>query len=439
MMVGKTDMTMRPADRERRGARARNEEGVSATLVILSFFMLLGVAALAIDGGFLWLSQRGQVADTDSAALSAARLLLDDQCATQTEVDTVAARTVDLNDSRTSLYDRDPLAGGDNVEVRRPSGSTCSDPNVTVVVTTEREAASVFSGALGFGAVDTGVVSYAQVGAATDFSGVLPFALCDKTDHVLEWKAYVNARRAADPNALVDYFAAATAFDAAAVPPVPPHSTASYSGAQTPVHRIPFTKNFVGVDACGVDSPGNWGYVDFDGGSVGSGSCSADALCSWVRNGYEPGVTIGTPGDPLTYDCDGSDTESPTDDCQAGPGFRKDLQDELETYWKCPSGVLTEDCPTLYFVLYDGPGVSDGATPAPGGGATDAYNLSGVIGVVLRDIGPNTPPVTSSTAYMDLEFVDKAYTGPVTSIPSGYTGPLAPVLCGASTFDRCNQ
>lgn len=398
-----------------------DEDGVSAALLLFSLFMFLAVATLAIDGAFLFLSQRGQVADTDSAALAAARAIIDEPCIDQAGVETAATGLIEANDPAT-----DPV-GVATFPARDPLICT---QDTAVRVTTRRPTVSIFRGAVGFGDSDSGVRSTAQVVAPTEIGGIVPLAFCDADSHVQEWRLFVRDVRDGDR-------AAAVAAYNAANPPDDDHPTTDYAGARTPVHRIPFDKNFPGgngngsptPNACGVEAPGNWGWVDFDGGDNGAGSCNGrgngpqDKLCPWVVDGYEPGVTLGTPGDPTTYDCDAADAETPPDDCPGAPGFRRNLAAALEDRWQCPAATPTPDCDVLFVVLYDGGNAA--------GGNRAEYAFTGVMGLVLRDVGGNN----ANRAYLDVELVDATYSGPGGRVPAGYTGPLGVALCGAGDHE----
>lgn len=419
-------MTGGRGDQAPRPTWAADDEGATAVLFVFSFFVLLGAALLAIDGGLLWLSQRGQVADTDAAALAGVGHLLAEPCASQSEVDAVAAALVQANDPAADLADRLPAVAGDNVEVRTPTGA-CSI-NTTVVASTRREAVSVFAGAFGYGPIDTGVTSLAQVVAPPDIEGVVPLAFCEDDEHVAEWQAYVADLRdgaGGATAALAAYVAASSG---------PDHAPAgTYPGARTPVHRLPFDKGFAtGTNDCGVEHPGNWGWVDFDGSQgqgAGVGQCASgsDRLCDWAVNGYGPGVRLGTPGDPTTYDCDAGDSESPPDDCPAGPGFRTGLRNAFAGEWRCGATTPTEACEVVWVVLYDG-----GNSAA---GVVTEYFVSGLMPLVLREFGGTN----ASNGFLDVELIDFTYAGPGGPVPAGYTGPLGVALCGAGDFDNCNQ
>lgn len=410
--------------RSRRRALVDEQEGATAAAFVVSFFMLLSVGLLAIDGGFLWLSQRGQVADTDSAALAAARQLLDEPCSTQPQVDAAAGALVTANDAATTIRGQ--------VNVGR-AASAC-DVNATTVVTTERRAPSIFAGALGFGPVDTAVKSHAQIVAPTSIKGVVPVALCESDEHVEEWKIFVEDIRNgnvgdvdARADAIADYNAAASG---------PDHPTSSdagdaYTGARTPVHRMQWGANFASQDGdpendCDLNVPGNFGWVDFPGTSNGNGCGDDGGLCEHARNGYEPGVSLGMPGSPATYDCDAADAT--LDECRGAPGLRPPVRSELVNNWLCPPAEDTFlDCPSMFVVLYD--------SGNDLGGNNAEYNFTGVAAVVLRDF----VIVNANEGWMDVELIDPQYTGPGTKVPTGYTGPLGVVLCGAGDFHNCNQ
>ncbi len=69
----------------RRMARIHQEEAGAVAVVVAVFiaFVVLGLSALAIDGGSLWQSQRALVTDTDAMALAGARTLAEfEECST---------------------------------------------------------------------------------------------------------------------------------------------------------------------------------------------------------------------------------------------------------------------------------------------------------------------------------------------------------------------
>ena len=145
--------------------RLREEHGAVATIVAIMLVVLLGMAALVIDEGWLLGSRRRIVQGTDASALAAAM-----SCGLQEgqgSADGVAVSYAQANDANAVIADGYPFYD--------PS---CDAPGgrVTVEVTSEEE--QFFAPAAGRPA--TAQVRWratAVWGAATGFSGVVPFML----------------------------------------------------------------------------------------------------------------------------------------------------------------------------------------------------------------------------------------------------------------------
>lgn len=219
------------------------ERGAVAIIVAISMFMIIGLAALAIDLGNAWQERRHVINGTDAGALAAAGVYSDsadssDGCAIAP--DFVLANSDADPDSITCEMSGDGVRG-----------------LVTVSASTPLD--YVFAPVLGID--DTTVHSATTVRwgpAENSASGMRPFAMCID---FLEANGLAGWNRI-DP-----------------LGPLP----------------VPYGE---GETVCG-DAPGNWGLVDFDGGANPTGD-----IRDWIRGGYDDDVFWGTRGEPLFADVD---------------------------------------------------------------------------------------------------------------------------------------
>jgi hypothetical protein len=209
-------------------SRTRDERGAVALIAALSMVMILGGAAISVDLGNAWQSQRQLHTATDSAALSAAEVyaLKGNGC------DSVAGSYITQNDS--SSTKTSCTTGTGNAS---SSGYVTVGASKTVDWRFVNQANKVIHSQ-----------TSAEWGLPASAEGMRPFALC--TDFA-PFKAWMN-----DP--------------------------AGPAGTSATI-QVPFTKNGLG---CG-QSPGNWAFLDYDGTAGG-----ANDLKDWFANGYPDPVSF---------------------------------------------------------------------------------------------------------------------------------------------------
>lgn len=216
-----------------------SERGVVGAIAAVVFTMALGLSAIVIDVGNSWQQRRSAITATDAAALAAGQSYAhgENGCAASLVEYYIAAN----NDDAT-------LASCVHVP---PAGGTRGRVTVTAEVTVDFIFAPIF------GIDDSTVTSsttVAYLAANAGEIGLRPFALCLDTLNDI------------DPQVNGD------------------------------VYQIPFGKDNPVNCAGGSPVPGNWGLLDFNGGS----NSNAD-LAEWTEFGYDGEVIAGesiegTPG-----------------------------------------------------------------------------------------------------------------------------------------------
>ena len=230
---------------------ARSERGAVTAITAIALVALMAAAALAIDVGVGWHSRRNLVTTTDAAALAAAQ----SYATSVAGCPTVASQWVTNNQPTATMTACDPVVNG-------AAGKVSVDAEETI--------GTFFGRAIGLNSIHTESSSTADWGSASTATGLRPFRLCAESPGI---QAFL----------------------------------ANPSVVQT--HRIDYTKD--DPNDCGGNTvPGNWGTIDFDGGS----NSNADTK-DWILNGYQGAVNAGTPtGDCTTeaYACYPGDTGAPT-------------------------------------------------------------------------------------------------------------------------------
>lgn len=404
------------------GFRTRpTEEGASATVFILSLFALLGLALLAIDGGFLLVSRRGQVADTDSAALAAARALAADACLPQAAVNDTADRLLRLNDP---LLDSTSTSRVGDVEV---DPSTACPESGVVTVTSQRPSAMFFAPLFGFNDLKTSVSSRVAWGEGNYFEGLRPIGICSLDPHYIEWETFYQDL---DSTTLRDAYLSNWTLDPEGHPSQntsgADYTTSPYAAGTSNVHRIRYQK-LDDTSYCG-GSPGNFGWLDFDGTGNSLG-CDDDMFKDELRcrlmQGYEGGVHL---GDSVTAkDCNSEDVD-PATPCWPEPG-QIDAATAALDQLICPAGTAAKDCTPLMIVVYNS------ATPPP----NSSFGLESVAVVVIRDFNLKSKGKDIGQNFLDIEFTDIVTTGEIVSSGSTVSGTAPKVVqaCGTESFDNC--
>lgn len=420
--------------------RSHPEEGATATTFILALFALLGLALLAIDGGFLLVSRRGQIADTDSAALAAARALADDFCTSQSDLNDAADRLIRENDSEVGPASTTRVG---DVEVDSSSGAACPTSAV-VTVTTQRPSAMFFAPLFGFDDLKTSVSSKVAYGQGDYFERLRPIGICGLEDHYMAWEdlfeALHDGSSSNDAGAWAAYLGELT--DPATLTEHPdtistyPGAAPSLTNWEGPkgVHRIPFGR-LNETSACGA-AAGNFGFLDFDAndnkGCEDPDNPSANQLRCRIRVGFEGGVSLGGPPSNGSDDEDCNTEESSITKCPPDPGqidsASAALQDLVDG---CPPAALATSCEPILIVVYDN---------VTGSGNNAEFNLKSVASIVLRGFNLASKGQNEFQNYLDIEFVETIQAGPISSSAAGAPGGTAPIVvqaCGTEGFDNC--
>ena len=217
----------------------RDERGAIAILVAICAVVIFGFAAFAIDSGHLWQARRGLVTAADGAALASAK----DYALGKPGCSTTAGSFVAANNSLASVSSCEPIVG-------------TSAGHVTVAA--ERSVDFSFAGIFGATSKQIHAITTAEWGLPTGAANLRPFGLClTANPQMAQW---LN------------------------LPSGP-------TGDSSQIH-ITYGKSQ--PNSCGDKVPGNWGVMDFDGGSNSNNDTK-----TWTRNGYPGEVSVGSavPGD----------------------------------------------------------------------------------------------------------------------------------------------
>lgn len=206
-----------------------NERGAVAVLMAILLPVFMASAAFAVDLGSAWSERRRLATATDAAALAAAQ----EYSSGGNGCDTTDDSYVDRNDPDATVTD-------------------CTRVGATgagyVTVAAESTVEFVFAPIFGHDTGDIGASTTAMYGSPLAVEGLRPLAICMSFPEVGEW---LNA------------------------PDGP-------TGPSDPI-TIPFTRDDIGCD----EAPGNWGWLDVDGGGGGASELEHD-----LRYGSDEAVAI---------------------------------------------------------------------------------------------------------------------------------------------------
>lgn len=326
--------------------RARDERGVAAVMVALSLTAIFAALLLTLDAGNLWQTRRNIVTATDAAALQAAHKA-------------ALTGTATACNSWTTI-----LNSNTNNSV---SPGACTVTRVTsssgyVTITASKSSKVVFGGPLGVGDTSAYSMSTAEWGNLTSVLDARPIGLCSQESSVQQW------------------LGTGTSTD---VQPSPG------------VYRIPFDKI---AGACGT-APGNWGFIDFNGGSN-----SNSDLKDWLENGYSSQVA--------PNDCNADGVLG--DYCNADTGSSGGSISPSLDY-------LVSSAHPFALVIYD---------TATGNGSGVQYKVNSFVGVILRGYKLNGGGGNKSD-YLDLEFTNLIWRGGCCTSSGTNTGLHGIKLCSA--------
>lgn len=378
----------------------RCEDGASVVIVSLMLVLLFGAAALAVDGGQLYVARRAMVTSTDSAALAEAGAL-----ALQEGASSVAPTNC--------TGEGDPLFttnGGEN--------GACSIKYSGIYPYVEYEGTRTvdftFAPVMGVTASDVYSSTAAAWGPPTAVQGLRPIAMCihpdddpstnDPGTHIAEWLASrgtpaYDALYGTDPtgDALGD--PTSHLYDH---PPFDDASGYFEDEGGDVVHRI--VRGSTAAN-CGSGGPALWDYVDFNGEPVGG------ELVDWLLGGYSGLVGVD--------DCD-FDSEA-SEDCLRDPGTL------AGSPGSCPSdprnvaqalSCLDENDVQFTVLLYD-----EVTCDVHG---RCFYNPAGFLGVEL--VGFNFTG-DQKDRYIDLEFHSMTLTGVCCDRSGPDTGLRVTFIC----------
>ncbi|HET7171140.1 MAG TPA: pilus assembly protein TadG-related protein [Gaiellales bacterium] len=256
----------------------RREDGAVLVLVVLSLVVLLGMAALVIDGGGFRSHRRQLQTAADAGALAGAQKLInhpDQACST---AEYYQRQNDDGTDPRNAVVD----ANLDTSFCEILTSPGCSQPCAVRVQPTEADVPYIFGRVLGFINTDISARARARIVYLTKSKGLLPFGVEDLRP--------TSVTVVVDKTGQQISLAQSGCF--AATPEGYPYWC---SGAY--VNNLPAGGSTISVQA--VDSTGQtitWNQIGYLGSdqSIAGGTCTAGVVC--VKD-----VNLSPLGDPYLY------------------------------------------------------------------------------------------------------------------------------------------
>jgi Flp pilus assembly protein TadG len=224
------------------------DRGAIAITAALCLTVIFGFTALSVDLGNQWQHRRGLITSTDAAALAAAQ----EYALGGTGCDVVAGSYVTANNSDATMNACTPSPLANDV-----SGS--------VKVAAETTVNYLFAPVIGFNQKVVTSSTTARWGIPKALNGLRPLGLCDVAlDGVAEYMAWLSA---------------------------------GLVGSSEPA-KIPYGKSNANDCNGGSNVPGNWGILDFDGGSNSNNDTK-----EWVENGFPGAISTDdwVEGDPGAF------------------------------------------------------------------------------------------------------------------------------------------
>lgn len=208
-----------------------NDRGAVSALTALAILPIIAVTAVGVDGGRVFVEDQRVKTASEAGAMAAAS----DWVRTGTACTTTALGFVAANSGETTLANCST------------SGSRYSG---VVTVAASKDVAALFGSVIGHESTTVESTASVQIRPVGGMNGLRPTALCQDSPALVAWR------------------------------------NSGFSSSQI------FSVDFTGT--CG-DIPGNWGVLDFDGGS----NRTID-LQSWINSGYPGMVSVGQEfnGDP---------------------------------------------------------------------------------------------------------------------------------------------
>ena len=216
-----------------RDAACADDRGSIAVIVVAAFIPLTMVFAVVADGGRVWMEKQVLQDRVEASALATAQSWSRDR--------------VECPRNATDMASTDP-----NASVLCSVDSVASGDVATVSV--RGSVALQFARVLGRASAQISSSASVRIGSAAEMTGLRPIAMCATNPALTSWLGSGKL------------------------------STSTYT--------IPIESS---TPSCGSDVSGNWGVIDFDGGS----NSISDAQ-GWIENGYDGAVSVGSSmaGDP---------------------------------------------------------------------------------------------------------------------------------------------
>jgi hypothetical protein len=384
-------------------------------MVAVSLLAIFGAALLSLDFGSMWSTRRRIITGTDATSLDQAIFI---------------AKTGAAGCNRPGAAWYNPAYASWTEILQKNSGGfefvggmnqDClfyPNPNLPgtgyVGVQARKVGDTRFGGLFGLGNSHPYSFSAARIFYPDAIKGLRPIGICVQNDHYQEWQAY-----AIDGTMTESQYQALRG--TAGHPTTGPNGQPYGTGV---IHRITWNKDQ--PQECGDRTPGNWGWLDFDGGSN-----SADDLKKWILNGYDG--LVNAPGD---CNNDGS-----PDACPGDPGVQggNDSSCNPNTVAGALACISSTPASVKEFpiVVYD-VGACDN-----GGGNNCSFNPFRYLWVRLWGF-----QLTGNEAdrFFDFEFVRGVATGVCCETNPNQTDVKAVQLCavdhdnsGLSEAQRCGQ
>lgn len=362
----------------------REERGVSAVIVAVAMIAIFGAAMLSVDAGNLWQTRRNAVTSTDAGALRAAR-----------DVATIVslAGGADCGPNWLSQLNANTATDATQPQMTCQAFHPVNAETGYVTVAGTLLSQAKFGQVLGIGDQRPFSSTSVAFGHVPGIKGLRPLGVCKNNHHVQEWLQYrAGTLSETDYNNL----AINEPLDDIGRIAHPIYPTLPTKV----IHRIWFDKSPAEVNDCPAEdgtttTPGNWGFMDYDGGNN-----STNELIEWFLEGYDDVVTIG--------DCDSNGDTG--DACEGNPGFAGGAGSSCPTNPGSLNAALNclkdKEFPIMLYSEADCPTNGQG-----GGGGNCAFDAWQFLVVILRGWNLGAAGITTLT-YFDLEFTDSIVQGP---------------------------
>lgn len=380
-----------------------DERGISTVIVAISLLGIFGAAMLSLDAGNMWQTRRNIITVTDSTVLQQAKYL-------------AFASNKTACEATWTDYMLNIEGAGPSVTPLNCTPTAAANGTGYVVVDGRKEARTRLGGLFGIGDTQPYSLSAAQWGYISEARGLRPIAFCNKNSHVEEWLGLKNGAGSWGPAVTpAQYQALAgtgdTNGDGLSDHPSYPAIGTSYSNPPV-VHRMYFN-NDLDDGQCG-EYPGNWGFLNFDGGNAAVNCGDDKCLNPWIENGYNDGAV--------------SIRENTQPPCPDDPGNGDAGDSEEGCVPSDPGSISATNNPALdaiigkkiQVMLFDAGECANG----PGGGVTCNFEAWAILGVILRGY----QSVGAGDEYLDFEFTDITLSGtcceaaPVNGVDTGARG-----------------